>query len=81
LRFSLQNTTSTSSLNLDWLLLEGRRFRCLLACMELGQECCAGLFHVEAGLVQPRVGLKLVNCVAVRAIVAEELEDHVLEVS
>ena len=54
---------------------------CLLAFVERGLKCGAGLFHVEAGLVQPRVGLKLVNCVAVAAIVAEELEDHVLEVS
>lgn len=38
------------------------------------------LVGIEAGLVQPGVGLKLVDGVAVTSVVAEELEDHVLEV-
>jgi hypothetical protein len=37
--------------------------------------------RIEAGLVQPRVSLELVDCVAVTSIVAKELENHVLEVS
>jgi len=39
------------------------------------------LLRVEAGLVEPGVCLQLVDGVAVAAVVAEELEDHVLEVS
>jgi len=42
---------------------------------------CADCLLVEAGLVEPGVCLELVDSVAVAAVVAEELEDHVLEVS
>jgi hypothetical protein len=48
--------------------------------VQFSRQCSLGSLHVEAGLVQPRVSLELVNCVAVLAIVREELEDHVLEV-
>jgi hypothetical protein len=39
------------------------------------------LISVEAGLIEPRMGLQLFNGVAVTAVVAEKLENQVLEVS
>jgi len=74
------DTAGVSPLYLDWLLLERRRLGCLLAGVELSHEGFAHLLGVEAGLVEPRVCLELVDGVAVTAIVAEELKDHVLEV-
>jgi len=48
--------------------------------MKFSRQGSTGSLHVEAGLVQPRVSLELIHCVAVLAVVREELEDHVLEV-
>ena len=49
--------------------------------MKFSQEILANLLLVEAGLVQPRVSLELLDRVAVGSVVAKELQDHVLEVS
>lgn len=76
-----QYTTGIGSLHLHWLLLEGRWLCSLLARVKLSHKLFAYLLLVEAGLVQPRVSLELIDCVAVRPIVAKELENHVLEVS
>jgi len=38
------------------------------------------LVGIEAGLIQPGVGLELLDGVAVTSVVAEKLKDHVLEV-
>jgi hypothetical protein len=39
------------------------------------------LISIEAGLIEPGVCLQLFNGVAVTAVVAEKLENQVLEVS
>ena len=49
--------------------------------MELANELRACCLSVEAGLVQPGVGLELLDRVAVLAFVGEQFEDQVLEVS
>lgn len=48
--------------------------------MELGLQRGAHCLIVEVGLVKPRVCLELFDCVAIGAVVAKELEDHVFEV-
>lgn len=77
---SRQNSTSTSALDFDGLLIEGLGLCSLPLCLELGQKHVTNLVLVEAGLVQPRVSLQLLDVVAVFTVVAEELQDHVLEV-
>jgi len=48
--------------------------------VEFSRQVSPGGLHVEAGLVEPWVGLELLHGVAVLAVVREELEDHILEV-
>jgi hypothetical protein len=76
---SLLDACGPGALDFHWLFVEWAWW--LLAFLSFQVEkLLANLFLVEARMVQPGVTLELLDSVSVFAFVAEQLEDHVLEV-